>query len=79
VNDSAWIRDPHNNNNILALPEYSVQLGCLNFLRQLGHRADRNFTHLAAFQGSDSLVWERAYQCIERLRQAVMVSSTTSL
>ncbi|KAK3688792.1 hypothetical protein B0T22DRAFT_407429 [Podospora appendiculata] len=69
---TTWARDPNNSDAILALPEYAVQLGCLNFLRQLGYRSERDFNALKAFQGGDALVWERAYQCLERLRQAIM-------
>ncbi|KAI2994338.1 transcriptional regulator family: Fungal Specific TF [Aspergillus niger] len=72
ADDPAWVRDPGDASAILALPEYAVQLGCLNFLRQLGYRSDDNFTHLPSFQGENSLVWDRAYQCIERLRHAIM-------
>lgn len=72
ADDPDWIRDPHDTSNLLALPEYAVQLGCLNFLRQVGYRSDRDFTYLKSFQGDDSLVWARAYQCIERLRHAIM-------
>ncbi|SPQ23033.1 64a0ad20-e7e3-43d1-b9e2-d08983336c34 [Thermothielavioides terrestris] len=67
-----WVRNPEDPDSILALPEYAVQLGCLNFLRQVGYRTSRDYTHLKAFQGGEDLVWERAYQCLERLRQAVM-------
>ena len=71
--DPSWVRDPENPDAILALPEYAVQLGCLNFLRQVGYRAERDFTYLKRFRGGEDLMWERAYQCLERLRHAFMV------
>ncbi|KAL2129311.1 hypothetical protein VTI74DRAFT_7957 [Chaetomium olivicolor] len=70
--DPSWVRDPKNPDAILALPEYAVQLACLNFLRQVGYRAERDFTYLKRFSGGEDLVWERAYQCLERLRHAIM-------
>jgi hypothetical protein len=71
--DPSWVRDPQNPDAILALPEYAVQLACLNFLRQVGYRAERDFTYLKRFSGGEDLVWERAYQCLERLRHAISV------
>jgi len=73
--DPAWVRDPQNPDSVLALPEYTVQLGCLNLMRQMAYRLERNYSRLAAFRGNESLAWERTYQCAERLRQAFMVSS----
>ncbi|KAK0702771.1 hypothetical protein B0H67DRAFT_604467 [Lasiosphaeris hirsuta] len=72
VDDPAWVRDPRNPDSVLALPEYAVQLGCLNLMRQTAYRLDRDYSNLAAFKGNESLVWERTYQCAERLRQAFM-------
>ncbi len=60
---------------MLALPEYAVQLGCLNLMRQTAYRLDRDYTNLAAFKGNESLIWERQYQWAEPVRQALMVSS----
>ena len=77
--DAEWVRDPAGSESILALPEVFVQLGCINFLRQLSYSNERDYTHLACFQGGSSVVWQRAYQCLERLRQMVMCWADTSV
>ena len=77
--DFSWIRHPKDPNSLLALPEVFVQLGCLNFLRQWSYSADRDFSYLASFQGEDPVVWDRAHQCLERLREAVMCWADTGV
>jgi hypothetical protein len=64
--DAEWVRGPVDPASILALPEVFVQLGCVNFLRQLSYSNERDFSHLPSFQGGISKVWERAHQCLER-------------
>jgi Mycotoxin biosynthesis protein UstYa len=75
--DAEWVRDPVDPASILALPEVFVQLGYVNFLRQLIYRNKRDYGHLPSFQGSILNVWERAHQCLERLRQTVMCGADT--
>ena len=71
-------RDPNDRASLLAVPEVFVQLDCLNFIRQLSHSDQRDYTDLPTFQLGNATVWHRAHQCIERLRQNVMCWADTS-
>ena len=57
---------------MLALPEIFLQLRYLNLVRQHSWRADYNFSHLLAFQGSEEDVLKRLDKCFARLRHMVM-------
>ncbi|KAK7943316.1 uncharacterized protein PG986_012429 [Apiospora aurea] len=81
ADDASWVRHPGDANQILALPEYAVQLGCLNLLRQWSFSPQRDawaqnpkmdYSYLASFQGDEPIVWERMHQCLERIKQALM-------
>jgi hypothetical protein len=63
----------------LAVLEVFVQLDCLDLIRQLSRRDQRDYSNLPAFQIGKTSVWHRAHQCIERLRQNVMCWEDTSL
>ena len=49
-----------------------LQLRCLNLVRQHSWRADYDFSHLPAFQGTEEDVLKRLDKCFARLRHMVM-------
>lgn len=80
ADSSSWIRDPNDQDSILALPQVFVDLGCLNFLRQWSSKFDdHDYSNLKSFQGGQKLVDDRAHQCLERLRHSITCWGDTTV
>lgn len=60
------------NGGIVAHLELSRNLACLNLLRQHTYRENYNYSHLAAFRGSEGEIMTRVDGCVQRLRQVLM-------
>ncbi|RAK96757.1 oxidase ustYa family protein [Aspergillus ibericus CBS 121593] len=70
LNQSLDLTFAQSGDHILALPEVFVQLHCLHFLWQFSHRQEYDYSNLAS--SSPERLTERANQCVERLRRAIM-------
>ncbi|KAJ9606923.1 hypothetical protein H2200_008934 [Cladophialophora chaetospira] len=70
-----WATLPHDNESIIAIPEMSLQMQCLNFLRQHTYSDQYDYTHLRTFYGAAQDVSQRVDRCLERLRMAFMCAA----